>query len=270
MDVICVLPARLSSTRIPRKPLQLLAGKPLLEWSWRTAREVSAFDRVVIATDSGEVGSVGREFGAEVVMTAAEHPCGTDRVNEAAMTLEADDDDVIVNFQADEPFVDADTVDGAVRALTGGENTDIATLAAPIRDDEEWTSPGIVKIARASDGRALYFSRSSIPHPRDGVPRWDAGASGGAAAVPDGRSARGLFLRHIGIYACRRATLRAWAGLAPSPLERVEKLEQLRALEAGMRIHVEVGPWTEPGIDLPADLERAERVLSGVDRARGA
>jgi len=254
MGVICVLPARLHSTRIPRKPLAELAGRPLLEWSWRAAMRVRAFDRVVVATDSSEIEERARAFGADVLRTREAHPSGTDRVEEAAARLGAEDGDVVVNFQADEPFADLATVEAAVAAL-GGEGArvgathapDIATLAAPIRDAAEWDSPGVVKVARAADGTALYFSRAPIPWVRDGSPEWGA---------PD-------FLRHVGIYACRRPALRMWAGLAESRLERIEKLEQLRALEAGARFHVEIGPATEPGVDLPSDLERAERMLAG-------
>jgi 3-deoxy-manno-octulosonate cytidylyltransferase (CMP-KDO synthetase) len=268
-DVICVLPARLSSTRIPRKLLESIAGKPLLEWAWRAASSVPVFDRVVVATDSIEIEACARAFDAEVIRTRPGHRSGTDRVQEAADLLSVGEDAVVVNFQADEPFVDTETVGRAVARVGAGivaDDTDaagrepldpaeIATLAAPIRTEAEWRSPGTVKIARAFDGRALYFSRSPIPFFRD--------------AEPGGCDHGSMRLRHIGVYACRRAALRRWASLDESPLERCERLEQLRALEAGIRIHVEVGPATEAGVDLPADLERAERVLSAVARATG-
>ncbi len=240
MGVICVLPARISSTRISRKPLQPLAGRTLLEWCWRAASAIRAFDRVVIATDSDEIESCARGFDAEVVRTRSDHASGTDRVDEAADLLGAAEDDVVVNFQADEPFVDGGAIEGAVRRAE-----EVATIAAPIRAEDEWRSPAVVKVARAADGRALYFSRSPIPFSRD-EPEF-------------GTRAR---LRHVGVYACRRSALKRWAALPESTLERAERLEQLRALEAGMRIHVELGPWTEPGVDLPADIARAERVLS--------
>jgi len=256
MDVICVLPARLSSTRISKKPLQKIAGRSLLEWCWRAACRVRAFDRILIGTDSAQIETEARGFEAEVVMTASEHRSGTDRVDEVARKVGAAEDDVVVNFQADEPFVDPGAVDRAVRVLVDHNGAaddpappEIATLAAPIRNVEEWRSKGVVKVARAVDGRALYFSRSPIPFVRDGAPRF-----GPAGSTP--------FLRHIGIYVCRRSALQTWAGLPESVLEGVEQLEQLRALEAGMRIHVEVGSWTEPGIDLPADIRRAEALLS--------
>ncbi len=258
MDVICVLPARLSSTRISKKPLQKIAGRSLLEWCWQAASQVTAFDRVLVATDSEEIESEAKRFEAEVVMTSPAHRSGTDRVEEAAIKIGARDGDVVVNFQADEPFVDAAAVERAVNVLTEanaaaegsrGSETEISTLAAPIESAEEWHSSAVVKVVRASNGDALYFSRSAIPYVRDEQPTFEI-----VAPSP--------FLRHIGIYACRRSALRRWAELPESELERIEKLEQLRALEAGMRIHVEVGSWTEPGIDLPADIERAEALLS--------
>ena len=248
MDVICVLPARLSSTRIPRKLLTPIAGRPLLEWSWRAARRIDLFDRIIIATDATELASVAVNFEAEVMMTGEHHVSGTDRVNAVAEALEVADDDVVVNFQADEPFMHGPTVEAAVQALRDDPQIGLATLAAPIRDEEEWESTGVVKVVRAEDGRALYFSRSPVPHPREGLPTFEG--------------ADRRYLRHVGLYACRRAALRAWAGLPESGLERTEMLEQLRALEAGMRIHVEVGPASEPGVDLPEDIERAERILT--------
>ncbi|MDX1394540.1 MAG: 3-deoxy-manno-octulosonate cytidylyltransferase [Gemmatimonadota bacterium] len=255
MDVICVLPARLSSTRIPKKLLSELAGRSLLEWAWRAANRVSAFDRIVIATDAEELEREARAIGADVVATRPDHPSGTDRVEEAAGLLGVREDDVIVNFQADEPFVDPDTVTRAVRAVAADPSIDIATVAGPVSNREEWQSPGVVKIARAADGRALYFSRSPIPFVRDGEPDF-----GGHGSETDGSPRAPL--RHVGLYVCRRPALRRWAGAPETALERLERLEQLRALELGMWIHVEVGPATEPGVDLPADLGRAERVLT--------
>ncbi|MDH3733051.1 MAG: 3-deoxy-manno-octulosonate cytidylyltransferase [Gemmatimonadota bacterium] len=248
MDVICVLPARLHSTRIPRKLLSRIAGRPLLEWSWKAAKRVHAFDRVLVAADSPEIVECASGFDAEVMLTDVEHRSGTDRVEEVAARIGASDDDILVNFQADEPFVAPDAVAAAVSALGQDGSGDIATIAAPIGGDEEFRSTGVVKVVCATDGSALYFSRSPIPHDRDGS---------GVQRAGDVR-----FLRHVGIYGCRRSALRRWAGLPESPLESIERLEQLRALEAGMRIHVTVGPATEPGIDLPADLVRAERILT--------
>ena len=236
MGVICVLPARISSTRISRKPLQPLAGRTLLEWCWRAASAIRAFDSVVIATDSEEIESCARGFDAEVVRTRSDHPSGTDRVNEAADLLGAEEDDVVVNFQADEPFVDGGAIEGAVRRAR-----EVATIAAPIRAEEEWRSPAVVKVARAADGRRLLQPQ---PHPfsRDKSP------------------APGARLRHIGVYACRRprqgvgrpAGIRAGAG---------ERLEQLRASRRAFRStsNSVPGPTRSP---MCRRHRRAERVLS--------
>lgn len=248
MDVICVLPARLHSTRIPKKLLSRIAGRSLVEWSWRAAKRVSVFDRIIVATDSEEIHSCAVDFEAEAMMTRPDHESGTDRVEEVARRIEMADEDVVVNFQADEPFVDAATVESAVEALAADGDADVSTLAAPIRDADEFASAGVVKVVRGADGTALYFSRSPVPHDRDGE-----------TIFPD---ESGTLLRHVGVYAYRRPVLRRWASLSPSRLEELEKLEQLRALEAGMRFHVQVGPPSEPGIDLPADVERAERMLT--------
>jgi 3-deoxy-manno-octulosonate cytidylyltransferase (CMP-KDO synthetase) len=248
MDVLCVLPARLASRRIARKPLQFIAGKPLVEWAWRAALRVAEFDRVVVATDSDEIASRVSAFGGEAVLTDATHVSGTDRVCEAARSLGVGETDIVVNFQADEPFVDAATVGRAVAVLRTGTG-DVVTLAAPIGSVDEWRSDGVVKVVVGQDGRALYFSRAAIPHSRGGPPPFE--------------SEEPLFLRHIGIYAYRMETLNMWAAMPESSLERIERLEQLRALEAGITIQVEVGPPTQPGVDVPADLERAAQYLEG-------
>lgn len=245
--VLCVLPARIGSERIPRKPLQQIAGRPLVEWSWRAASAVPGIDAVWVATDSPEIEERVREFGGTAYLTSDDHASGTDRVAEVARRPEARSYEIVVNYQADEPFVDPDSVAGAVDAVRRRE-APVATVAVPIRSRSEWRSEACVKIARAADGRALYFSRAPIPHPRGGEADFDAGA--GTA-----------YLRHVGVYACRREALERWARLEPSPLERLERLEQLRILEAGWTIRVVVGPPGEPGVDEPRDLRRAERLL---------
>lgn len=246
MGVLCVLPARIASRRISRKPLQLLAGRPLIAWSWEAATRVSTFDAVWVATDSLEVAEAVHAFGGEVRMSTAEHRSGTDRVAEVAREPEAGGYEVIVNFQADEPFVDLETVERAV-GLVRGEGAPIATLAAPITSFDEWRRPSVVKVVTATDGMALYFSRAPIPHPSEGDPAFGTG---------------GPFLRHIGVYAFERDALERWTQLEASPLERTEGLEQLRAVEGRLPIRVQVGPATEPGVDVPEDLSRAERILA--------
>jgi 3-deoxy-manno-octulosonate cytidylyltransferase (CMP-KDO synthetase) len=252
MSVLCVLPARIASQRIPGKPLQMLAGRPLIEWSWRAASAVPGVDAVRVATDDAEIAARVRAFGGAVVMTSESHPSGTDRVAEVARSGEGREFDVIVNFQADEPFLPPEHVEVAIGPVAGGA-ADIATLATPFASAAEWNSTAEVKVARAVDGRALYFSRAGIPWSETGTPAFDRYGVGDASASP--------WLRHLGLYVYTRAALESWVTLPPSPLERLERLEQLRPLEAGFRIHVAVvGPC--PGaIEEPEDLVWAEALL---------
>lgn len=247
MTVLCVLPARITSERIPRKPLREIAGRPLVEWSWLAARRVEAFDEVWIATDSEEIAGAAADFGATAVLTSPEHPTGTDRVAEAAALPEASGYDVIVNFQADEPFLEPEPLARAVAAVRDG-GAPVATLAVPLREEAAWRSEAIVKVVRDGEGNALYFSRAPIPHRR--------------GAPPDLPDPGGRYLRHVGTYVFRREALERWTELPPSPLEELERLEQLRALEAGLRIRVLTAPPMEPGVDELRDLRRAERILA--------
>lgn len=250
-SVLCVLPARLGSTRIPRKPLRTLAGRPLVEWTWRAATAVPAFDDVWVATDSEEVADRVRTFGGRAVLTSPEHASGTDRVAEAAGLPAALGYDIVVNFQTDEPFADREAIGRAVASVREGV-APLATVAAPLVSEEEWRSEATVKVVTAADGRALYFSRAPIPHLRGGRP-------GGADWPPRG-SGR-TFLRHVGVYVANREALGRWVDSPRSRLEQVEGLEQLRALEAGLAIQVVVGAVTAPGVDEPEDLDRAARLL---------
>lgn len=255
MTVLCVLPARLGSERIPRKPLQMIAGRPLVEWSWTAACAVPGIDEVVVATDSEEIAATVEGFGGIARLTRVDHASGTDRVAEAAAASAAD---IVVNFQADEPFLEPDAVARAVEAVACGPR-EIATLAVPIADEAEWRSDAVVKVARAADGRALYFSRASIPHPRDRAPDWSAAA---------GERATGPWLRHVGLYVYTHTALARWVALPPSELEGIERLEQLRALEHGLDIEVCVVPTGHPGVDVPDDIARADRLLRGHDNAK--
>lgn len=247
MAVLCVLPARIASQRIPRKPLQPVAGRPLVEWSWRAARRIPGVDEVWVATDDAEIAETVRAFGGIAVLTSARHPSGTDRVAEAARRAEAAGFDVIVNFQADEPLLPPEHAAAAVAPVREGRAA-IATLATPFRTLEEWESVSEVKVARAADGRALYFSRAPIPWAEAGAPALDR--------------TDGPWLRHLGLYVYTREALESWVSLSPSPLERLERLEQLRPLEAGLAIHVAiVGPSGIP-VEEPEDLQRAARILA--------
>lgn len=255
-DVLCVLPARLGSRRLPRKPLRRLGGRPLVRWSWEAARRVEAFDAIRVATDSREVAEAVRSFGGRAVLTGSGHPSGTDRVAEVAGRPWASDYRIVVNFQADEPFLPPSGVQRAVEVVRRGE-APVATLAEPMESEERWRSADVVKVVRASDGRALYFSRAPVPHPRGRAVPW---ADDGDRARPGSDDARpAVLLRHAGVYVFRRRALREWTRLPPSPLEEAEGLEQLRALEAGVRVHVTIGTGGAPGVDTPGDLERAAR-----------
>ncbi len=241
---LAVIPARLGSTRLPRKPLHLIAGRPLVEWVWRRVTAVPFFDAVVIATDSEEIAAHGHSLGAAVELTSPLHPSGTDRVAEVARRFPYQKYSYVVNVQGDEPFLDAAHMAEAVR-LVQEEGWDVGTVASPLESREEWRSASVVKVVRATNGRALYFSRAPIPHVRDAEP-----------TARDFES--GEFLRHIGIYAYRAEALQRWVELPEGGLERYERLEQLRPLAAGLSIGVTVVQGAPGGVDTLEDAERAE------------
>jgi 3-deoxy-manno-octulosonate cytidylyltransferase (CMP-KDO synthetase) len=236
-----VIPARLSSTRLSRKVLRIIAGRPMVEWVWRAAVASGLMDPVVVATDSGEVASVCRDLGIPVAMTSVSCPSGSDRVREVAGQIDAD---IYVNIQGDEPTLTADFFPPLL-ALFGRPEVDVATLAVPCPADEI-ADPNAVKVVTALDGRALYFSRATIPFDRDG----------------DGL---GNYRKHLGIYAYRKAALERFAALEPSPLERTERLEQLRLLENGIALYVAQAPGDTIGVDTEEDLIKAEKVLQERD-----
>jgi 3-deoxy-manno-octulosonate cytidylyltransferase (CMP-KDO synthetase) len=243
---VAIIPARYASTRLPGKPLALIGGRPMIcHVAERTCR-VRGLDRVIVATDDERIARVVADTGAEVVMTRADHPSGTDRLAEVAAGLSAA---VIVNVQGDLPLLDPHMVERLVERMVADPDLAMATLATPLVDLQAWRSPHVVKVVVDDRGRALYFSRAPIPHDRDGS---------AAAGEP-------LGWRHVGLYAYRRDTLLRLATLPQTALERRERLEQLRALEYGIAIGVE--PWesAEPVIevDVSEDLERAEAALGG-------
>ena len=242
-----IVPARLASTRLPNKPLYPLLGRPLIEWVWRRVERMTVLDHAVVATDSDEVAEVCRSLGAPVELTSSDHPSGTDRVAEVAGRSEYRGFQVVANIQGDEPLLRERHLEEAID-LVRSEGWDIGTCATPIMSHESRKDPSVVKVARAAGGRALYFSRAPIPHKRDAKPT-------------DEELEREPFLRHIGIYAYTPEGLARWVALAPSTLERLEKLEQLRPLEAGLRIGVAVVGAADPGVDTPADAARMEERL---------
>jgi 3-deoxy-manno-octulosonate cytidylyltransferase (CMP-KDO synthetase) len=232
-----VIPARLSSTRLSRKVLRMIAGRPMVEWVWRAASSSGLMDPVVVATDSEEVAAVCRERGIPVAMTAATCPSGSDRVRQVARQIDAD---IYVNIQGDEPTLTAEFF-APLLALFARPEVEVATLAVRC-PPEEVNDPNAVKVVAALNGRALYFSRATIPFDRDG-----AGFNG--------------YRKHLGIYAYRKAALERFAALPPSPLELTERLEQLRLLENGIALYVAEAPGYTIGVDTEADLLRAEAVL---------
>lgn len=245
-EFIVAIPARHAASRLPGKPLRLLAGEPLVLHVARRALAAGARE-VWVATDDSRIQEALTGAGVRVAMTSADHPSGTDRLAECARIAGWDDDTIVVNLQGDEPFAPADGI-ACVARTVARSGAGIATLAAPIEDIETLLDPNAVKVVRAGNGDALYFSRAPVPWPRDAFAR-------DRTALPPGR-----WLRHIGIYGYRASALRAFAALPPGELEQVESLEQLRALEAGWRIAVEMAPSPfPPGVDTPGDLERAEQ-----------
>ena len=248
-----MIPARFGSTRLPGKPLSDIHGKPMIQHVHERVRRARRPDRVLVATDDERIAAVVRGFGGEVVMTSREHATGTDRLAEAARSTDAE---IVVNVQGDEPLVDPEGIDAAVDALARGPGLDISTLSLPLRDVEEMLSPSVVKVVSDARGEALYFSRSPIPHVRQG-------ASGDARAAAEAAVQRGLARKHVGLYVYRRESLLRFAALPPSPLEAAEGLEQLRALEHGMRIRVvEREGAAGPAVDTPEDLERVRALMA--------
>ncbi len=247
-QVLGIVPARLASTRLPNKPLYPLLGRPLIEWVWRRIEGMRVLDHAVVATDSEEVAEVCHRLGAPVEMTSPEHPSGTDRVAEVANRPEYSDFEFIANVQGDEPLLKEAHLRAAIDLVRDG-GWQVGTCATPLMFAEARTDSSVVKVARAESGRALYFSRAPIPYKRDERPA-------------DEELGRAPFLRHIGIYAYTRDALHDWVALAPSPLERLELLEQLRPLEAGLRIGVAVVGAADPGVDTPADVLRMEEKLA--------
>lgn len=237
MSVIGVIPARLQSSRLPRKLLLNTTGKPLLQYAWEAARRAESLDQILIATDSEEIADIARGFGAEVHMTA-EHPSGTDRVAEVAAAISTEFTH-FVNLQGDEPELDSACINRLVAAITADTSTQMATLATPIREATVLADPSCTKVVCDATGRAMYFSRCPIPFVRDGN--------------IDPADADSPWLLHLGIYAYRREFLLELASMPPSRLEKLEKLEQLRALEAGARLQVAVVDEAAVGIDTSED-----------------
>ncbi|MBB3330047.1 3-deoxy-manno-octulosonate cytidylyltransferase (CMP-KDO synthetase) [Halomonas campaniensis] len=256
-EYIAVIPARFASSRLPGKPLAEIAGEPMVAHVWRRACE-SLAARVVVATDDARIREALLPCGAEVLMTRADHPSGTDRLGEVAERLGLADDAVLVNVQGDEPLIPPRLIDQVADRLFDDPEASIATLAEPISDVESLFNPNVVKVVRALSGRALYFSRAPIPWDRDAF-----------AARPE-LLETDAWLRHIGLYAYRAGFLADYRDWTPSPLERLEHLEQLRALHHGHAIQVALAREPHPaGVDTAEDLARVRALLADVHDDKG-
>ena len=241
MNVLVVIPARLAATRLPRKPLRLVGGAPLVTRVWDRVASLGLAAAVVVACDSQEIADAVHAAGGVAVLTRADHPSGTDRIAEVAQRPEFLPYEVILNVQGDEPFIPAQALTGALD-MVRVRGFSLGTAAAPATL-ECLSDPSVVKVVTAADGRAMYFSRAPIPWCRD--------AADAAEHVT-------LVRQHIGVYAYRREALLAWVALPPHPLERVERLEQLRALAAGLTLGVALIDEPAPrGVDTEDDLARA-------------
>ena len=246
MKVSILIPARMAATRFPGKPLSKISGKPMIQWVWERAC-ASRADRVIVATDSSEIFDAVQSFGGEAMMTASTHENGTQRIAEVAAQIETD---LVINVQGDEPAILPQSINSVIEPLIQSPDLEMSTLACPITG-ERLFDPNLVKVVTDKQGDALYFSRSPIPFRKHaGMDRihWET--------LQDD-----VHLQHIGVYGFQRDFLLRYVAEPPCALERIEGLEQLRALYMGARIHVEVVQHASVGVDTPEDIPRAEQFL---------
>ena len=243
MKVLCVIPARYASTRLPGKPLALIAGKPMIQHVYERACHAVMPQEVVVATDSKIVADAVKEFGGKVMMTSPDHPSGTDRLAEVALSYP--DIDVIVNVQGDEPMIPPEVIDRLAQAFADDKDLKMATLKT-LMGEEDYNNPNAVKVVTDQNGYALYFSRSLLPYPRN-------------------RKADFKVYKHVGIYAYRRSFLLSYAAYEPTPLEQIEGLEQLRVLENGQRIKVLESKFQGIGIDTQEDLDAINALFTRME-----
>lgn len=244
MKVLCVIPARYASTRLPGKPLSMIAGKPMIQHVYERACQAQMPDEVIVATDNELVEKAVTAFGGKAVMTSPDHPSGTDRLAEVALMYP--DVDVIVNVQGDEPMIPPDVIDNLAKAFEADAELNMATMKV-VMDEADYDNPAAVKVVTDLNGYALYFSRSLMPYPRN---------------KPDGYKV----YKHVGIYAYRRNFLLKYAALQPTPLEKAESLEQLRALENGYKIKVLESAFKGIGVDTPEDLAAVNELFAAMNK----
>ena len=241
MKVICVIPARYASTRLPGKPLKLIAGRPMIQWVYEQAKKAEIPAEVIVATDDVRVYDTVLAFGGNACMTREDHPNGTSRLAEVAEKFP--DADVIVNVQGDEPMIPPEIIDRLANAFAEEPELKMATMKAQMQESE-YGDPSAVKVVTDQNGYALYFSRSLLPYPRN-------------------KSNLFKVYKHVGIYAYTRTFLMQYAAMAPTPLEQVESLEQLRVLENGYKIKVLESSFQGVGVDTQADLDAVNKILGG-------
>jgi 3-deoxy-manno-octulosonate cytidylyltransferase (CMP-KDO synthetase) len=247
MHILAVIPARYASTRFPGKPLTPICGKPMIQHVYERTLRCPSLEKVVVATDDSRIMEVVKAFGGDCILTGAEHQSGTDRLAEAAGILALAEDDIVVNVQGDEPLLRPEMIEALIEALISSPDCEMSTLAFPGANEADFLDPNVAKVVVDGNGKALYFSRSPIPFPRDG------------------RIGAPLFLKHLGFYAYRRWFLTRFTGLPTGKLERIEKLEQLRALENGFSIQVALSPGDSESVDTPEDVEKVLALLNCVE-----
>jgi len=243
--VVAIIPARWASTRFPGKPLALIKNKPMIQWVVEQAQKATRVSEVIVATDDDRVFDAVTEFGGKAVMTSEDHTTGSDRIAEVASGLKCD---IVVNIQGDEPLIPPENIDQVIGCLNKNPTLNVATLMMAVHDSDEITDSNVVKVVADQKGRALYFSRSAIPFHRD---EWKDGVPKDASRV----------YKHVGLYAYTRSFLLEFTRMSPTPIEQLEKLEQLRILEHGYPIQVEITDRVSMGVDRIEDLEKVEKLL---------
>lgn len=237
--VIGVIPARYESTRLPRKLLLDLCGKPLIQWTWESAKKARLLDELIIACDDEKIEAAAKEFGAKTIMTSTGHLSGTDRIAETVVNI---DTDIVINIQADEPLIHFSIIDSLAQTMIDNSQIEMATVKTKIKNKDEVSDPSIVKVICDKDDFAIYFSRSPVPCLRDAGMEYP-------------------YDKHLGIYAYRKDFLYTFKNLPDSKLEAAEKLEQLRAIEAGFKIKVNETTFGSWGVDTEEDLEKIKRII---------
>jgi 3-deoxy-manno-octulosonate cytidylyltransferase (CMP-KDO synthetase) len=250
--VVAIIPARWASTRFPGKPLAQIKNKPMIQWVVEQAQKASRISDVIVATDDDRISSAVTGFGGKAVMTSQDHVSGSDRIAEVASGLNCD---IVVNIQGDEPLIPPENIDQVVACLDKNSALNVATLMMAAHTSDEITDPNVVKVVADQKGRALYFSRSAIPFHRD---EWKDGLPESISKVKEEVP---QVYKHIGLYAYTRPFLLEFTRMSPTPLEQLEKLEQLRILEHGYPIQVEITEKISMGVDQVEDLEKIERYL---------